>query len=145
MRTSKLLWTRHNLFGCHTLKIYVFRLSHLVKNLILSKLTTLSTEVRLAERSKAPDLSSGTRMSAWVRTPHLTIIFAFCFLPFQMKKLIKSKAPFTIVSSHSLTLFDYASIGVHIQFAIHWDKEQQSKAQNSDSKYRQMALAGFDT
>ena len=26
-----------------------------------------------------------------------------------------------------------------------WDKEQQSKAQNSDSKYRQMALTGFDT
>ena len=26
-----------------------------------------------------------------------------------------------------------------------WDKEQQSKAQNSDSKYRQMALIGFDT
>ena len=29
-------------------------------------------EVRLAEWSKAPDLSSGTRMCAWVRTPHLT-------------------------------------------------------------------------
>ena len=28
--------------------------------------------VRLAEWSKAPDLSSGTRMRAWVRTPHLT-------------------------------------------------------------------------
>ena len=26
----------------------------------------------MAERSKAPDLSSGTRMSAWVRTPLLT-------------------------------------------------------------------------
>ena len=26
-----------------------------------------------------------------------------------------------------------------------WDKEQQSKAQNLDSKYRQMALVGFDT
>ena len=32
----------------------------------------LYKKVRLAERSKAPDLSSGTRMSAWVRTPHLT-------------------------------------------------------------------------
>ena len=40
--------------------------------MILLKLATLSTEVRLAERSKAPDLSSGTRMSARVRTPHLT-------------------------------------------------------------------------
>ena len=27
----------------------------------------------------------------------------------------------------------------------YWDKEQQSKAQNLDSKYRQMALVGFDT
>ena len=31
------------------------------------------------------------------------------------------------------------------QLTQHWDKEQQSKAQNSDSKYRQMALIGFDT
>ena len=31
-----------------------------------------SNEVKLAERSKAPDLSSGTRKCAWVRTPHLT-------------------------------------------------------------------------
>ena len=29
-------------------------------------------QVRLAEWSKAPDLSSGTRKRAWVRTPHLT-------------------------------------------------------------------------
>ena len=28
---------------------------------------------------------------------------------------------------------------------FYWDKEQQSKAQNSDSKYRQMAPVGFDT
>ena len=34
-------------------------------------------KVRLAERSKAPDLSSGSRMRAWVRTPHLTIAFVF--------------------------------------------------------------------
>ena len=26
----------------------------------------------------------------------------------------------------------------------YWDKEQQSKARNLDSKYRQMALVGFD-
>ena len=30
-------------------------------------------------------------------------------------------------------------------YSVHWDKEQQSKAQNSDSKYRQMALISFDT
>ena len=29
--------------------------------------------------------------------------------------------------------------------SLYWDKEQQSKAQNSASKYRQMALVGFDT
>ena len=28
---------------------------------------------------------------------------------------------------------------------FYWDKEQQSKVQNSNSKYRQMALTGFDT
>ena len=31
--------------------------------------------VRMAERSKAPDLSSGTHMCAWVRTPLLTVHF----------------------------------------------------------------------
>ena len=30
-------------------------------------------------------------------------------------------------------------------FEWNWDKEQQSKAQDFDSKYRQMALTGFDT
>ena len=33
--------------------------------------------VRLAEWSKAPDLSSGSRKRAWVRTPHLTIHVIF--------------------------------------------------------------------
>ena len=36
-------------------------------------------QVRLAERSKAPDLSSGSRMRAWVRTPHLTKSFFLIF------------------------------------------------------------------
>ena len=31
--------------------------------------------VRMAERSKAPDLSSGTHLCAWVRTPLLTVLF----------------------------------------------------------------------
>ena len=35
--------------------------------------------VRLAEWSKAPDLSSGTRKRAWVRTPHLTLKKNFLF------------------------------------------------------------------
>ena len=39
-----------------------------------------------------------------------------------------------------------ANLKVLNAFLTHyWDKEQQSKAQNSDSKYRQMALVGFDT
>ena len=33
----------------------------------------------------------------------------------------------------------------HLSCVDYWDKKQQSKAQNLDSKYRQMALAGFDT
>ena len=33
----------------------------------------------------------------------------------------------------------------HIRILFDWDKEQQSKARNSDSKYHQMALIGFDT
>ena len=37
---------------------------------------TCVTKVRMAERSKAPDLSSGTRKCAWVRTPLLTNFFS---------------------------------------------------------------------
>ena len=39
----------------------------------------------------------------------------------------------------------YVSADQIIDITGHWDKEQQSKARNSDSKYRQMALVGFDT
>ena len=41
--------------------------------------------------------------------------------------------------------FDDTSIHTFNEKINNWDKEQQSKAQNSDSKYRQMALTGFDT
>ena len=41
-----------------------------------------SNRVRLAEWSKAPDLSSGTRKRAWVRTPHLTIPIFFVYIFF---------------------------------------------------------------
>ena len=45
---------------------------------------------------------------------------------------------------------DYVSVAQHntdriLSQPTHWEKEQQSKAQNLDSKYRQMALASFDT
>ena len=40
-----------------------------------SALIVLTNVVRMAERSKAPDLSSGTHMCAWVRTPLLTMLF----------------------------------------------------------------------
>ena len=45
--------------------------------LYIGTLVDLTTVGRLAEWSKAPDLSSGTREGAWVRTPHLTILFCF--------------------------------------------------------------------
>ncbi|RLU23225.1 hypothetical protein DMN91_003428 [Ooceraea biroi] len=35
------------------------------------------TKARLAERSKAPDLRSGSHLGAWVRTPHLANLFVF--------------------------------------------------------------------
>ena len=36
--------------------------------------------VRVAERSKAPDLRSGPLMWAWVQIPFLTILFLFCLV-----------------------------------------------------------------
>ena len=30
-------------------------------------------------------------------------------------------------------------------YFVNWTDDKQSKARNSDSKYRQMALVGFDT
>ena len=36
----------------------------------------VAVRVKLAERSKAPDLSSGSHKRAWVRTPHLTNLLA---------------------------------------------------------------------
>ena len=34
---------------------------------------------------------------------------------------------------------------VLFRYLTNWADDKQSKAQNSDSKYRQMALVGFDT
>ena len=45
--------------------IYIYSLNWALAN----------NEVKLAEWSKAPDLSSGTRKCAWVQTPHLTNYF----------------------------------------------------------------------
>lgn len=45
----------------------------------VAHLFSLVQQVRLAERSKAPDLSSGSRERAWVRTPHLTIRIGYFF------------------------------------------------------------------
>lgn len=44
-------------------------------NIALLKISNTVTQVRLAEWSKAPDLSSGSREGAWVRTPHLTKLY----------------------------------------------------------------------
>ena len=53
------------------------------------EISCICIRVRLAEWSKAPDLSSGTRKRAWVRTPHLThrkyffvSVFTFTFFLF---------------------------------------------------------------
>ena len=45
-----------------------------------------------------------------------------------------------IISTQWLFNFMYINVCIF----MYWDKEQQSKAHNSDSKYRQMALVGFD-
>ena len=65
--------------------------------------------VRLAERSKAPDLSSGTRKCAWVRTPHLTVNIILPpfttqrqFKPF-MQNLTGNQNPLTLVCAFTAT------------------------------------------
>ena len=51
----------------------------------------MNQQVRLADWSKAPDLSSGTHMCAWVRTPHLTsnIFVELCKDHFQRFNLLE--------------------------------------------------------
>ena len=64
--------------------------------------------VRMAERSKAPDLSSGTRMCAWVRTPLLTmVIFSQLSTVFNLKKILPQRG------------FEPRTFGLGIQRAIH--------------------------
>ena len=64
----------------------------------------------MAERSKAPDLSSGTRMCAWVRTPLLTSCFFFLSLKYGFQKL-KIVLP--------QRGFEPRTFGLGIQRAIH--------------------------
>ena len=96
--------------------------------------------------------------------------FFLCILnKFDFNFLSISKAPFHFSHFSSSVLFrssvfarwtgwtasvswlDQALAGVRWQNLLsftentHWDKEQQSKAQILDGKYRQMALIGFDT
>ena len=56
----------------------------------------------MAERSKAPDLSSGTRMSAWVRTPLLTncvlILFFLNFVNLSSLYLLRLLQIFSLSS-----------------------------------------------
>ena len=64
-----------------------------------------SNRVRLAEWSKAPDLSSGTRKRAWVRTPHLTVSHLFTLFSFELyrrssEKILKQRDP----QSHPLAM-----------------------------------------
>ena len=39
-------------------------------------------QVRVAERSKAPDVNSGHQLMAWVRIPPLTILFFLRYIFF---------------------------------------------------------------
>ena len=39
----------------------------------------------------------------------------------------------------------FLSIDKYFRTTEHWADDKQSKARNSDGKYRQMALVGFDT
>ena len=57
-------------------------------------------QVKLAERSKAPDLSSGTRKCAWVRTPHLTK--SSIFVNFSQFNLNEKNKYFLLVAYFSL-------------------------------------------
>ena len=57
----------------------------------IKKWNKVRDDVRLAERSKAPDLSSGSREGAWVRTPHLTKFFLHIFYDKKMKILVCSR------------------------------------------------------
>ena len=43
-----------------------------------------------------------------------------------------------------LLTFDTEKVQLSIDI-VYWADDKQSKARNSDSKYRQMALVGFDT
>lgn len=60
---------------------------------ISSNCNGTTTEARLAERSKAPDLSSGSRLGAWVRTPHLAKIFFFFSNLFNQSVISASSIP----------------------------------------------------
>ena len=63
----------------------------------------------MAERSKAPDLSSGTRMCAWVRTPLLT---SFC-------QIYNSKPVKFMQNFIPQRGFEPRTFGLGIQRAIH--------------------------
>ena len=45
----------------------------------------------------------------------------------------------------SVSIFSFQDLAKLRDMQVHWADDKQSKARNSDSKYRQMALVGFDT
>ena len=73
-----------------------------------------STEVKLAERSKAPDLSSGTRKCAWVRTPHLTNTSFFFFRLYSSSQRTLCLLSFMIIRE----IFDIFGTKIQIQHLI---------------------------
>ena len=73
-----------------------------------------SNEVKLAERSKAPDLSSGTRKCAWVRTPHLTNTSFFFFRLYSSSQRTLCLLSFMIIRE----IFDIFGTKIQIQHLI---------------------------
>ena len=111
------------------LSIDVENFSFLKYNVVSYKGYWIKQQVRLAEWSKAPpDLSSGTRMCAWVRTPHLTSesflrlsknkktcdwkLYLFCCF----KKVVYSYSPFSIPNIiHDNTIDDIIIWLIYVQ------------------------------
>ena len=66
-------------------------------------------------------------------------------LPIKSKKCEKKNQPLQEIDK-KLFLFIMKKVEMEKDISIrYWADDKQSKARNSDSKYRQMALVGFDT
>lgn len=69
--------------------------------------------VKLAEWSKAPDLSSGTRKCAWVRTPHLTIHFGLFSRQLRQKPIVCLGLYKAVTHSFCMRIFSRGDKAMH--------------------------------